>query len=339
MNNKNLPYQTLHAHTTVSDGHFGYLEVLRLAEQNRIGTIAFTDHDSVPSASVVQKLNKYSGDVDWIFGIEISSGPSEKTEVKTSQHVVGLFIDPFNKELRDHCKKAQEARIDRMEKTVKNLRGIGFDISADECLEASGGETITRPHIVKALKSKDVNLQRIEELRREMQKASENDSEVKKKFDEMMKRGEDQYPYVLFLSSDAFIPDVYVGYSYKTSMERSSELIRNAGGVAVLAHWFTYMHKVTEDTLDHYLANNVLDGFETVYGLDAISKDELTSQQKVLRKIIDRYGKLESGGADAHKLEHFVDFGKTEWYAMQTVGLAEKILQNSDADAKNSSMM
>src|SRR4030042_3204047 len=112
---KKAAYQTLHCHTTTSDGLLSYNQVLDICSKNNIGIVAFTDHDSLPKERVVKELlesKKYSA--KWIIGIEISSGKPADSRKKFSPHIVGLFVDPFNKELIKHCEMSQEARIQRM---------------------------------------------------------------------------------------------------------------------------------------------------------------------------------------------------------------------------------
>ena len=146
-------YESLHNHTTASDGTQTYLEVLEAARRNKVGLVAFTDHDTLPSAADLKILRDYDGPVKWMVGCEISSGlPIELGGgVTSSLHILGLFTDPTNKALLDHCVKAVAARIERMERIVTNLKSLGFNISVEDCMAASGGETVGRPHIVRAL--------------------------------------------------------------------------------------------------------------------------------------------------------------------------------------------
>jgi predicted metal-dependent phosphoesterase TrpH len=69
-----LPYESLHNHTTASDGTQTYAQVLETARVNDIGVVAFTDHDMLPSEVDVTALRAYEGPVKWLIGCEISSG-------------------------------------------------------------------------------------------------------------------------------------------------------------------------------------------------------------------------------------------------------------------------
>lgn len=331
-------YQTLHCHTTASDGLLTHPQVLEVCSDNNIGVVAFTDHDSLPNAKVVKYLKNSKLPVKWVTGIEISSGKPKDFEVNFSPHIVGLFVNPFDKNLMNHSRLAKEARIERMMRMVKSLRKLGFNITEKMCLEASGGETVGRPHIVKAIRSKKENNEVIEKLKKKMSNDSEKDEKLKEKYEHMIKTGKDAYPYTLFLSDDSYIKGVYVDYLYRIDLDGCVKLIRDAGGVSIFAHWFTEMDKCDEKKIEKLLKEDRLDGIETVYGLDAITKDDFIKQRKILKKLVDKYKKFEGGGIDAHTRQHLIDFSKDEWYAGMTVGMAENIIKSGKVDVSWSSL-
>jgi predicted metal-dependent phosphoesterase TrpH len=333
--------QTLHSHTKNSDGALSHLEVLEICEDNNIAVVAITDHDTVIDGKSLKKLKAYEGNVKWISGIEISSGlPKELGGKATSDfHIVGLFVDPTNKKLKEHCILANEARVVRMQKMVSNLQGLGFDISENDCIKASGGEAVGRPHVVAALVSKEKNVEIIEKLRLDMKKEAEKNVEVKKKYDAMMEQGERQYPYIIFLSDDSFISDIYVDYQYFVDMDDSVKLIRDAGGIAILAHYFSCARKVDKTLLEKIFEEGRLDGAEVVYGLFCLNTGSeieriVDDTLKVVRRLVDKHSKLKSGGADAHRSRDFKNFAKSGDYATQTCGMAENIVENSHVDTK-----
>ena len=334
-----MKYQNLHCHTTVSDGKLDYLASLKVCEDNRIGVIAFTDHDSLPKEEEINKLRKVESKTQWIVGVEMSSDmPHELKHFGGDLHIVGLFVDPLNPSLRDHCRKAKASRIERMQRMVKRLTELGFNITEADCLQASSGEAVGRPHILAALKAKPENLRVIDNLRRKMEEGARHNPLVFEKYQEMLKKGEDEYPYTLFFSDDSYIPGVYVHYLYKKDLDESVALIRGAGGLAFLAHWFTDKHKVDEGLIEKLFKENRLDGVETVYGLGALGQEELRAQRKILRPLVGRYNKLESGGSDAHSQEALEEFAKTGWYAKLTFRLIETIMENSKVDTSWSSL-
>lgn len=327
-------FQNLHSHTPASDGKRTHIEWLDIAATMNVGVMAFTDHDSLPDAEVVTQLQKHRDhQTKWIMGIEISSGlPHEMGGGVSSRfHIAGLFVDPTNQALREHCSKAQAARIERMTAIVENLRGLGFDITKDDCLEASGGESVGRPHIVAALRSKPTNLEIIEQLRQKMQQAAEHDEELKKKYDIMMEQGERQYPYELFLTGQSFISDVYVDYKYWADFDTSVQLIRDAGGVAFIAHYHTIKDKVDYKFLEKLLTEDRIDGVETIYMLGLIGTElesEWEEERAKIYELLKRYDKPYSGGNDAHDIDNLQALVDSD-YAQETVGMAEQIVEKT----------
>lgn len=324
-------YQSLHSHTTQSDGHLSHKELLDVAKKYNVDCIAFTEHDSLMSEKMFKEL-KQDAPVNWINGIEIDTGlPHDLPGSISGLHIVGLFVDPFNKNLLDHCKKAQAARIERMTKIIKNLAGIGIHITEEDCLKASSGESVGRPHIVQAILSYPENVKRIEEIREDMEQAAQNDAKIKEEYDLMMQQGEHEYPYVLFLSADSFIPNIYLEIPYKPKLDDSVKLIRDAGGLSVIAHYFTAKKKLNLEFLEKLFAENRLDGAETVYGLWLSGTDAekgLLEERQQLRDLIKKYKRVTSGGADVHSEDDLKAFAEKPDYAGETIGLAQKIIKN-----------
>lgn len=320
------------------------MEVLNTANRHGLSVITFTDHDALPNKETVNLLkNNKEHPTKWVMGIELSSGlPLEIGGGSFSGlHIVGLFVDPTDQKLQEHCRKAQEARVARMEQMVANLRGLGFKISANDCLKASGGEAVGRPHIVTALKDKEENLVIIEQLRQKMQQAAEKDPAIEVTYESMMQQGEHQYPYQLFLTNNSFIPNVYVNYQYWVDLDKSVELIRNAGGLAVIAHYSTAKSKIPTAMLTRLLEQNRLDGAEVVFGLHAYDTEQEKDTEKdrqLCRDLCQKYNKITSGGVDIHTKEDFVDFVAADWYAKETIGMAERIIDQTGVNTKWSSL-
>jgi predicted metal-dependent phosphoesterase TrpH len=327
--------QSLHSHTNRSDGTLSPMELLAAARRVGVAAIAFTDHDSVMHEESVRELRKADlGGTNWISGIEISSGlPKELGGgAYSALHIVGLFVDPTNIDLVNHCQNAQEARIVRMQKMVKNLQNLGFTITEDDCLKASGGEAVGRPHIVEALGYYPQNEGVTNDIRERMRTDAQNDAVIAQKYELILQKGELQAPYGLYMTEDSYISDVYVEYQYWTNLERSVELVRNAGGLAVIAHYSTARNKVSLDMVEKYLKEGTIDGVETVYGLYAFGKsdwNDIQSDRLKLRELANKYSRIESGGSDAHTAEDLEAFAKSGWYADETDGFAKKIIKQT----------
>lgn len=324
------PIESLHTHTTLSDGKLTHREMFELAQTLGISVIAFTDHDAVPSPQVMAELEALrTRSTKWIVGIEITADlPHELKPDVGAMHIIGLFTDPTNEALIEHCHLAQEARRKRMHQIVSNLKDLGFKISEEDCLEMSGGESVGRPHIVQAINKYPENNLVTERIRLEMAHEAAQNPELQKHYDHMMQRGEAQYPYALYLSPNSF-RSAYAEHDYMPDLDQAVALIRGAGGVAILAHYFTIRAKMPFESLEKILSEKRLDGVEVIYGLREYGTDrekDMTLERNTLREMAQKYGAISAGGSDAHTDEDLERYAMSDWFSGESVGFTEKIL-------------
>lgn len=334
--------ESLHTHTTLSDGKLTHQEMFDLAESLGVSVLAFTDHDAVPSPATMTELETLRDrKTKWIIGSEITAGlPKELAPASCTMHIIGLFLDPSNKTLLEHCHRAQEARVKRMTQMVSNLQNLGFKISAEACLEKSGGESVGRPHIIQALQKYPENNLVMEKIRLEMADEASRDPLVQEKYTRMMQKGERDYPYTLFLTPDAFRKG-YVESEYQPDLDDAVAIIRGAGGVAVIAHYFTVRSKMPLEVFEKLLTEKRIDGAEVVYGLREYGTDSektLLSEQAALREIIQKHGALALGGSDAHTKEDLEYYVANDWFSRETSGFAERVLATGRVNKKFSSL-
>jgi predicted metal-dependent phosphoesterase TrpH len=331
-------FESLHNHTTSSDGTQSHIELLAAAERNNFGIMAFTDHDVVPSRAQLAEIRAYAGSVKWLVGCEISSGlPKELGKGGgTSMHVLGLFVDPTNEAMLAHCQKAQAARSERVERIVRNLVNLGLTISVDDVMTAAaGGDSVGRPHIVRALHAHEDNAAVIEELRLKMEKAAIESSKVAMDFALMMERPPSDFPYRLFLSDDAFIPGVYVDYLYWVDMDTAVNLIRSAGGVAIVAHWYTASKYIDIEMLRGLLKDGRLDGVELMGNpLNSLAR----KSEPLLREVATSTNSLMTYGIDNHREEEMRGFARNIDLARQTVGQTRQLINRASPDLTYSNL-
>ena len=340
-----MPIESLHTHTTASDGKLSHKEMFELAESLDISVVAYSDHDAVLTDSAMAYLETVrTAKTKWISGIEISAAmPKELAAMdigKGGLHMLGLFVDPKNPGLMEHCKKAQEARVVRMQKIVAGLKELGFTITEEDCLKASGGETVGRPHIVSALALYPENKTVTERIRKEMEKDAETDPTIKEKFDAMMNMGEYQYPYVLFLSHDAY-RKAYVDVSYAPDLDETTAMIRNAGGISFIAHYFTVKKKMPLSLIEKLLQEKRIDGMETVFGLWHLGKNDemdLEEDKKNIRELLEKYGALATGGPDAHNEEDMRLYASSTKFSEPSEGMTEKMIASGKVSKRFSSL-
>jgi predicted metal-dependent phosphoesterase TrpH len=338
-----MSFESLHTHTTLSDGKLSHRQMFLLAESLNVSVIAFTDHDAVLNDETLAYLGDVrSSRTKWISGIEISAAPSKEISDlgKGGLHIIGLFVDPKNHALKEHCRKAQTARVERMQKIVFNLKDLGFTISENDCSMASGGETVGRPHIVEALAGHDENKKVTDGLIEKMRKDAETDTIAREKYEKMMDGGVYQIPYSLFLSSDAYFR-AYEEVYYAPDLDEATKLIRDAGGVSTIAHYFTVKKKMPIDFIEKLLKEKRIDGMETVYGLWHVGQkdeSELETEKIELRRLLQKYDGMETGGPDAHSEEDMRKYVELGSFASPSIGMTEKLLASGKVQKQHSSL-
>lgn len=254
-------YIDLHIHSTASDGTFSPTEIINDAlsiagDKNPI-VLALTDHDTVAGTEEFQKAaSKYKKRLTAISGIEISTD-YHGVEI----HILGYNIDTKNKVLLEKLEIYRESRDSRNEKIIKKLNEQGFEISIDELIPEKPGESIGRPHIAKLLMKKKYVFS------------------VQEAFDKYLAEGRCCYV-------DRLMP----------TPQEAIELIKNSGGISVLAHLMLYkkLDAAQKETLVHELKDVGLVGIETYYNTYT------PVEQLYVAGLAKQWGLLETGGTDFH---------------------------------------
>jgi len=194
-----------------------------------------------------------------IPGIEISAEHSPG-----SMHLLGYFFDIDHPLLTERLQFLQKARAERNPKIVERLNRLGIRITYKEVVEASGGGQVGRPHFAQVLLEKGYV--------RSFQEA----------FERFLKKGATAY-----VDKFRFPP------------AEALHFIREAGGVAVLAHPNTLDVKGSAEleALLVQLVKNGLKGIEVYYPEHTVLH---MAQYKVLA---ERHGLLVTGGTDYHGIE------------------------------------
>lgn len=335
--------ESLHTHTTLSDGKLTHRELFLLADSLGVSVLAFTDHDAVPSPEIMRELETLRDrKTKWVIGTEMTADlPSELKPNSAAIHIIGLFIDPTNEAMLEHCRRAQESRIKRMHSIVDGLKKFGFTVSAQDCLEASGGDSIGRPHIVQALNKYPENNVVLEKIRLEMAHEAESNPVLQSRYNKMMERGVSGYYYTLVLSPDSF-RSAYFEHDYMPNLDEAVALIRGAGGIASIAHYYTIRSKMPLEFFDKLLKEKRIDGAEIIYGLRGYgtsSENTLNEERATLRKIIAQHDAIATGGSDAHTREDLEKYATESWFSDESIGLTEKILATGRVNKKFSSLM
>jgi len=190
----------LHVHSTASDGSLSPRQILDLAQKKGIKAIALTDHDTI--AGVKDLFNHTCPSaVDFISGVEISCSPSGPFKRLGSVHMLGYGFSVYDRQLNQVLERAVSEREKRNPRIIQKLQGLGMDISMEEVQARFGADQTGRPHIAELMKEKGIV------------------ASFKEAFD-------------LYLGKNK---PAYVD-KYKVCCEDAIRIIRDAGGLPVLAH-------------------------------------------------------------------------------------------------------
>jgi len=246
----------LHTHSTFSDDSLTPEQLVREAERVRLSALALTDHDSISGLERFMAACS-QGIVRGVPGVEISvdCNPSDAT-----MHILGYFIDPANTELNEHVNRLRDGRQHRNEEILKRLNAMGIMLTMNEVSSFAGENNVGRLHFAQALVARGYV--------RTTQEA----------FDKYLAKGKSGYANRL-----RFKPLGGV------------EMIRKAGGIAVLAHPFTLkLGKQAMADCVSELVQGGLQGIEIYYPQHS---------PKLIRQYLDlakQFHLVATGGSDFH---------------------------------------
>jgi predicted metal-dependent phosphoesterase TrpH len=191
----------LHVHTTASDGTLSPTEIVQLARERNIRAISITDHDTTDGTR--QILNRgLPREIGFITGVEISASRPTSHPGPGSFHILGYGFAVDDPALQQRLRMLQKARRDRNPQIVERLRSLGVDISMEQVMErVDAGVQVGRPHIASFLVEAGVV------------------DSIDAAFDRFLGTGKPAYVD-----------------KERVSCEAAMQLIRNAGGVPVIAH-------------------------------------------------------------------------------------------------------
>lgn len=261
-----LPYRKskktidMHTHTNYSDGDLSPEKLIRLAIDKRIGTLAITDHDTIEGIKKVNRNENIIVDsgIEIINGIELSA----KTD-KGRMHILGYDIDLKNKALNKKMIDLKDNSINSVLSIMEQIkRDYGIRFGYDDIKElVNANHNLGCPDLAKLC--------------------------VK-------------YGYATS-SQDAF--DKYLIDAYNKTRQTSKglqyqeclELIKNSGGIPVLAHPKSL--ELSEKEFLILLKEMISCGLK---GIEVYHSSHSKEEMNYYLKIANKYGLLISGGSDFH---------------------------------------
>ena len=192
----------LHCHTVMSDGAVSIEEIVLLAKNKGLTTIAVTDHDTFAGVTRAKTFGKKHG-VNVVEGAEISAYDYKR---KRKVHILAYMCEYPNR-LMGMLKKTNDSRKKAMLIAINKVSHL-YPIPADMILRrAQGSANIYKQHVMKALVDSGIT--------------NEIYGDVYKKL---------FHPKTGFAKTVIEYPDVF----------EVVDAIHEAGGVAVLAHPAVY---------------------------------------------------------------------------------------------------
>lgn len=275
----------LHAHTRVSDGTDSPRELINAALIHGIDILAITDHDSIDGWS--EAVGALRGKMKLVLGAEISC----LTQSGVSVHMLGLLFDGSNLEMQRMLDQTRDDRVPRMIKMIELLNAAGIAVTmADVDAVRPIGSTLGRPHLADALV-----------------KSGFIDSR-----DEAFKG---------LLNNDS---EFYVAHIAPTP-ETAIRQIRDAGGVAVIAHPFA-SHR--GETLD---AAAFLSLVQTgLNGVEVDHRDQNLAERQILRGIALDLDLVVTGSSDYHGVGKLNVLGENtthpaEWAKLESLAMGKVV--------------
>ena len=246
----------MHCHSTASDGTLPPEEVVRLAKSSGLTALALTDHDTIGGIAAA-KAQAIKLGLDFLTGIEISATYPDPGTL----HILGYGVDENSRVLKGLTTGLIEARDNRNPQIIQKLQQLGVAINMAEVEAKANGGVVGRPHIAAILVAKGyVN-------------------SIKQAFDKYLAPGG-----LAYFDKERLAP------------ERALELIRQSGGIAVLAHAIQ-LRTANDGQLDTVIKSLVDQGLG---GIEVIHSDHDKSWIEKCTGIAKKYNLLMTGGSDFH---------------------------------------
>ena len=186
-------------------------------------------------------------------------------------HICGYWVDLGR--IAAACERAQHERVTRAGEIVERLRAEGFDLHLEDAVrEAGDALSIGRPHIARAAGAT---------------------GDLGPFFEEYLVPG-----------AKAFVPRRW------PTAEQAIELIRSAGGIAVIAH--PYWDIAAPGEVDDLIRSLGADGVETFYPTHS------EEQTRHLLELCEELDLVPTASSDYHGPTHktFAEFGAYETYGL-----------------------
>ncbi len=250
----------LHVHSTASDGTLTPPEVLEMAVQLGLKAVSITDHDTL-CGSAAALANGIPLPLEFLSGIEISAASPDGYPSASSVHVLGYGFDLFDASLNRLLTRLQSSRKNRNPQIIDRLNTMGMDLTMAELSQVVGNAAAGRPHIAQLMVAKGLA------------------DSIDDAFDRFL--GKNKPGYV---------------EKYRVPIEDAIGRLKNAGGVAVLAH--PYLNDwVDLDRFESFLLTIKKMGLD---GIEAFYPEHPEAVTTLFCRLARKHNLLITGGTDFH---------------------------------------
>jgi predicted metal-dependent phosphoesterase TrpH len=253
----------LHTHSSTSDGTDPPEQLVEQAVRARLDVVALTDHDTFDGLDAAVAAGERVG-IEVVRGLELSC-----TQNGASVHLLGYGVDPADPDLARELELVRGGRQGRVSGVLAKLDALGVGVSEEAVMRFVGDSpSVGRPHIA----------------------------------DAMVEAGHVQDRTEAF---DRFLADSGPAHvaRYAIDLATGIDLVRGAGGVAVIAHpWGRGReHVLPAELIASLAAEHQLDGIEVEH------QDHDRATRHRLRVLARELDLLATGSSDYHgtgKVDH-----------------------------------
>jgi len=256
----------LHCHSVVSDGTLSPEELAQRAKANGVQLWALTDHDEIGGIAHARAAAAAAG-LDYLTGVEISVSFLNQTV-----HIVGLGFDASSTALIEGLSLTRGGRAQRARAMAEDLARVGIRGTFEGALKYAGNrDLISRTHFARYLVETG---------------ACKDTNEVFRKYLTEGKPG-------------------YVAHRWAT-LKEAVTWIRDAGGLAVIAHPARYKFSANEE----FALFTEFKGFGG-QGVEVVTGSHSAADSVTYTDVALEFGLAASRGSDFHSpTESRIDLGQ-----------------------------
>ena len=276
----------LHTHTNNSDGTDSPHALINKALSEGITVLGITDHDT--TSGWLDAIAARRANLALVLGAEISC----LTEDDVAVHMLGLLFDGENATMQTMLEESRDSRLPRMRRMTELLTADGIDISLEEVFAAMPeGATLGRPHLADALVAKGHIASR-----------------------------DEAFTNLLHNGSKYYVTHV------APTPEDAIKVIRQAGGVAVIAHPFATRRGQTLSAMS--FPSLIAAGLN---GVEVDHRDHSHAEREELRELARDLGLVVTGASDYHGTGKLNSIGENltdpaEWARLESMADARRVV-------------